>query len=58
MNPEFAVDIPNSDDPENSWVNLGQFDTHEEAVEYCKTAFGADNEGRIGLISELPEDVD
>ena len=49
----FAVDIPNPNDPEDAWVNIDFFDTREEALEYCMTTFGADEHGRIDLISEI-----
>jgi hypothetical protein len=53
---EYAVDIPNGSDPEGEWVNLGYFETREEAIAYAREALGADEDGRIGLVSELPPD--
>ena len=49
----FAVDIPNNiiDDPE--WVNVGFFKTKEEAIKFAQENFGADEEGKISLISNL-----
>ena len=29
---QYAVDIPDSFNPEREWVNMGYFDTREEAV--------------------------
>lgn len=52
----FAVDVPDPDNPEDSWINIACFETLNEAVEYCQTIFGADRFGRVDLISELPAD--
>lgn len=54
----YAVDIPNPHDPAGEWSCLGYFDTHAEAVAYARETLGADDEGRIGVISEMPPDDD
>ena len=51
----FAVDLPNPYDLEGAWINVDYFDTREEAIAYAKKIFGADAQGRIGVVSELPE---
>ena len=51
---EYTVDIPNNADPEGEWINLGYFETRGEAIAYARDTFGADDDGRIGLVSELP----
>lgn len=54
---KYAVDIPNcnklEDDYEHEWFNVDYFETKEEAIKYCQDKFGADEEGRINLISSL-----
>lgn len=57
----FAIDIPNSNiipdvTPESPWINMGYFDSWQEALKYAKEYFGADDEGRICIISKMPED--
>lgn len=49
----YYVDIPNSSNPENSWVNVGIFKSKEEAIKYIKNTFGGDDEGRISLITKV-----
>lgn len=61
--PTWYVDIPdvnnlaeiNSDDPEElydqPWINVETFSSKEEAIQFVKKAFGADDEGKICLIS-------
>jgi hypothetical protein len=49
----YPVDIPNSYNPDSGWVNMGYFDSRENAIEYCKKTFGADDKGRICLVSEV-----
>ena len=45
----FWVDIPILDDEE--WVNVAEFATRQEAIDYAKERFGADDEGKVILIS-------
>lgn len=50
----YYVDIPdpdNWDGPDPSWVNIAVFDSQDEALAFCKEAFGADDDGQINLIS-------
>lgn len=53
---EWAVDIPNSNDPPNAWINMDYFDSREAAIAFVKEMFGGDDNGRICLVSEMPED--
>lgn len=46
----FAVDIPNADGEE--WGCLGYFETRDEAITFAQQRFGADEEGRVSLVSE------
>lgn len=50
----YFIDIPSANDP--FWIQIKQCASKEEAVEYAKKRFGADDEGRICLISELDTD--
>ena len=50
----WYVDIPTAecvDNPEASFKNIATFSSREEAVEFCIVHFGADNDGKIHLIS-------
>lgn len=63
----FYVDIPNSTvkyfiDPsidyekvphpaDTEWVNISKFDNREDALKFAQEMFGADEEGRICLVS-------
>lgn len=51
---EFAVDLPNPQDIDGEWVNVEYFDTRQEAIDFCKEHFGADDNGCICLVSKLP----
>jgi hypothetical protein len=51
---QWAVDIPNPHgDMTGEWENVGYYGTKAEAVKATQELFGADDEGRIGLISEI-----
>lgn len=58
MEMEWAVDIPDRGNPEGEWINMGFFDTEEEAIAWVAATFGGDRKGRIGLVSRLPNDGD
>jgi len=50
----FYVDIPQEEcveNPEHEWLNVGVFDTKAEAIAWAKQTFGADDEGKIQLVS-------
>ncbi|MGB8481346.1 MAG: hypothetical protein WCE63_21275 [Acidobacteriaceae bacterium] len=44
-------DVPTTDESEGSYKNVATFHSYAEAVEFAATAFGADEEGRVELIS-------
>lgn len=44
-------DVPTTDASEGSFKNVATFHSYAEAVEFAATAFGADEEGRVDLIS-------
>ena len=52
----FLVDIPNSNDPEGSWVNINTFEDKEEMLTFLKETFGADDKGRILLFTEIEDE--
>ena len=50
----FYVDIPvvvDSDDTDETWTNVAEFKTYEEAVELVQKRYGADKFGRVGLVT-------
>jgi hypothetical protein len=56
------IDIPTAAsiaDPQAAWINAGKFDNLTDALSFAQEHFGADDQGRIGLISpssdELPK---
>ena len=49
----FTVDVPPSNPEFESWDTVAYFLTRKEAVEFAKKYFGADNEGKISLVSPL-----
>ncbi len=44
-------DVPTTDESEGSYKNVATFHSYAEAVEFAATAFGADEEGRVELVS-------
>ena len=48
---KFAVDIPQADKEE--WLAVEYFYTKEEAIKFAQEKFGADENGMVGLISNL-----
>jgi hypothetical protein len=44
-------DVPTTDTSEGSYKNVATFHSYPEAVEFATTAFGADEEGKVELIS-------
>lgn len=52
---KYIVDIPSSDLNESDWIAIKYFDSHKEAIEFARKYFGADEEGRVCLISEIEE---
>lgn len=53
MRDRFIVDIPRSNRDE--WEEISAFSTRQEAVAFAREHFGADEEGRISLISEIDD---
>lgn len=53
---KYAVDLPDWVDIDGPWRAIEYFETKKEATNFATEAFGADEEGRINIISELPID--
>lgn len=49
--PTFYVDIPPTNG-RSEWNNVKQFYSKPDALKYAKEHFGADDQGRISIISE------
>lgn len=47
----FAVDIPQADKEE--YLAVQYFETREEAIKFAQERFGADEEGKISLVSQF-----
>lgn len=51
----FYVDVPpshpNSEGEYETWINVNSFSSREEAIQFAKEHFGADNEGKVSLVT-------
>ena len=61
MSDKFYVDVPclkahNTDALFGEYEYLDQFDTWDEALEWCKEMFGCDDEGKVQLITREAHD--
>ena len=48
----YMVDVPNSD-PTQPWTEVAEFRRKRDAVAFCKKHYGADDNGRVSLITEV-----
>jgi len=51
---KWYVDIPSVDCIDNddgAFIAIATFNTREEAIEYAKKHFGADDEGRVQIVT-------
>jgi hypothetical protein len=51
---KFYVDIPTKDcinNPDGAYENVATFSTREEAIQFARDNFGADEGGRISLVT-------
>ena len=46
----YIIDLPDAD---GVWKEIASFDTEEEAVKFVQGHFGADEDGKVSLISEV-----
>ncbi len=56
MGSRYYIDIPDVNRKEGGWVNIADFSSKLEALSYVKKMFGADDKGRVSLISEVEEE--
>jgi hypothetical protein len=51
----YAVDIPQcfNGDPIDEWYCVEYFKTEAEAIKYAREYFGADEEGKVSLVSHF-----
>lgn len=54
--PQYAVDLPNPYETDSPWIAVDYFDTNEEALKFVQDTYGADEKGRICLVSKLPDE--
>lgn len=52
------VDVPNPHNLECSWINVAEFDDWDQALAFTRRTFGADEQGRINLITVGAEEND
>lgn len=53
----YYVDIPQEsaiykeNDDDKAWLNVGIFHTRQQAIDFAKEHFGADDEGKVSLVT-------
>ena len=57
MSSSWEISIPDRHNP-GMFVGETVFDTKEEALYTAQKTWGADEEGRVSLINEIPNDDD
>ena len=58
MSKKYAIDLPNPYDLKGTWTTYDYYGSFEEALKVAKDLMGADNNGKINIISELPCEED
>jgi hypothetical protein len=62
MGERYSIDLPDSfgpyEDTGTSWREVATFESREEAIAWAVATYGADEEGRICVVSALPEEDD
>jgi hypothetical protein len=58
MAKKFYIDLPNPRDLEDSWQTYGTYNSWDEALKIAKHLMGADDKGRINVISEFDDGYD
>jgi len=53
----WEISIPDPNNP-GLFREEGMFDTREEAIKWAQETWGADEEGRVSLINEIPDESD
>ena len=54
---QTRIDVPNPTDLEGPWVMIDKLN-RSAALKYVQERFGADDKGRISLLTDLPEGED
>lgn len=49
----WSIILPDPHDPEGQWDGLGTYDSEAKAIRVLIDLFGADEKGRIGLLSHI-----
>jgi len=55
MSKYFLVSVPNPDKINGSWKQITVQLSKEEAIEFVQMEFGADEEGKVCLVSEVDD---
>jgi hypothetical protein len=59
MSKMFAVDVPpRNPSSQESWHEVNVFASREEAIEFVKKYYGADDDGRVCLVTAIGGDDD
>lgn len=53
-----VIDLPNPYDIKGPMLNIATFDTKQQALDWAKEHLGADDQGRIYIVTELPPDLE
>jgi hypothetical protein len=51
----YIIDLPNPYDIGSPWVEIGQFNSRKEMIDFAQKTFGADEEGKIDICNILPK---
>ena len=52
---KYAVDVPNSNDFNDSWINVDYFETRKEAIKYVVEQMGIPKKHASLFVSKMPE---
>lgn len=55
MGMTFHIDLPNWMDPTGEWKNVVTFKSMQDAIDFARETFGADDMGRIGIITAIED---
>lgn len=54
MSLRHSVDVPNAD-KELPWIHVKDFATRKEALDFARRSYGADDQGRVQLVTGISE---
>ena len=55
---QAVIDLPNPYNLKGPMLNIRTFDNKQQALDWAKEHLGADDQGRICVVSELPADLE